>query len=89
MERHRAVTLKKPAVNKKARALWTLKEAKDEGEGDCDPSSELQTESRAQMRQALWEAHVKSPTAALEEALRRTEERAGQAQPSVAGRSAT
>ena len=35
---------------------------------------ERQTENRTSVRQALWEAHMKSPTAVLEEALGRTEE---------------
>ena len=45
--------------------------------------------SGASVRQALWEAHVKSPTPALEEALRRSEDGAGRAQSSAAGGSET
>ena len=45
------------------------------------------SERQREGRQALWEAHMQSPTAALEEALRRAEDGAGRAQP--AGRSET
>ena len=46
-------------------------------------------QSGASVRQALWEAHVKSPAAALDEALRRSEDGAGRAQSSAAGGSET
>ena len=46
-------------------------------------------ENRASVRQALWEAHMRGPTGALEEGLRRTEEGAGRAQSSAAGWSET
>ena len=49
----------------------------------------LQVESRTSARQALWEAHMKSPTAAMEEALRLMEDGAGWAQSSTAGGSET
>ena len=39
--------------------------------------------------QALWEAYMKSPTAALQEALRGTEDGARRAQSSAAGESET
>ena len=44
-------------------------------------SSERQIESTTSVRQALWEAHMKSPTAALEEVLGRTEVGAGRLSP--------
>ena len=52
-------------------------------------SSERLIESRTSVRQALWEARMKSPTAALEEVLRRTEVAAGRAQSNTAGGSET
>ena len=72
-----AEKLKKPGVNKKARALWTLKNAQEQGGGYQDPGSQRQMKGRASVRQAPWEAHLKSPTAAFEDALWRTEQRAG------------
>ena len=33
VEMHKAVNIKKPGGNKKAKTLWTLKEAKDKGLG--------------------------------------------------------
>ena len=59
---------KKPGINKKGRALWALRNAHEKGDGHSDPSTDRQIESRASVRQALWEAQVSSPTAALEEA---------------------
>ena len=63
-----------PSPLKKAKALWSMRDAKANGEAYNDQSSERQTESRASVGQALWEAHMRSPTAALEEALIRTED---------------
>ena len=80
-----AVNLKKPGVNRKAKALWSMRDAKANGEAHHDQSCERQNESRASVRQALWEPHVKSPTDALEEALRRTEDGSGVAQSSASG----
>ena len=49
---------------------WALRNLveKREGHRDDDPRNERQM-SRASVRQALWEAHMESPMAALEEAL--------------------
>ena len=63
-------------------------ETSDEQEGLGAVGTEVESdkiECRASVRQALWEAHMKSPTAALEEALRRTEDEAGRAQSSFFG----
>ena len=49
----------------------------------------VKIESRASVRQALWEARMRSPTAAWEEPLSRTEDGAGQTQSSAAGGSET
>ena len=76
-ELHKAVNLKKPGDNKKAKALWTLKGAKDKGTGYFDLSSVQQIETRSKVRLALWEIYMRSPTAALEEALKRTEDSMG------------
>ena len=59
------------------------------GERTTFHSGERQIENRASVRKALWEAHMKSPSAALEEALRRTEDGAGRARSSTAGGSET
>ena len=64
---------KKRGVNKKARALWALRDAEEKGSSE-NPGGERQIESRTSVRRALWEVHMKSRTAALEEALRRTED---------------
>ena len=66
-----------------------MRDAKANGEAHYDQISERQLENRASVRQALWESHVRSPTAALEEALRRTEEGRGRGQSSAAGVSET
>ena len=50
-----------------------VRDAKTNGEACYDRSGERHLESRTSVRQGLWEAHMKSPTAALEEHLRRTE----------------
>ena len=77
-------TLKKPGVNKNAKAFWSMRDAKANGEA-YDHKSERHIENRASMRQALWEAHMRRPTAASEEALKRTEEGSGRAQSSATG----
>ena len=72
VEMHKAINLKKSSGSKKAIALWSMRDAKANGEAYYDRGGE-HVENSSAVRQALWEAHVKSPTAALEEALRRTE----------------
>ena len=89
VELHKAVNIKKPDNNPKAKALWLTRDAKTNGEACYDRSSERPIESRTSVRQALWQAHMKSPAAALEEPLRRTEDGAGMALYSTAGSSET
>ena len=84
MEMHKNVNLRKPMINKKAGVLWALKNAKENGQDYHDQSSERQIERRSLVRQASWEAHVISPTAALEDSLRCTEDGARRAQSSAA-----
>ena len=84
-ELHNAVTCKKSGEKKKARALWTLKEAKDKGIDFYDLGSVQKVRTRSQVRLDYWAIHLKSPTAALADALRRTRDGAGRAQSSVAG----
>ena len=55
-------------------------EAKDRGTGYHDLSSVQQIETREPGRLVLWELHMRSPTAALEEALKSTEARMERAQ---------
>ena len=85
VEMNKAVNLEKRGVNKKPRALWSITYAKASGEAYYDQSCERRIENRASVRHALWEAHMSSPTAAME-ALRRTEEVAGRAQSIAASR---
>ena len=64
--RHRTWRCTKRSVNKKARPLRplrALKNAQESWEDYHDPSSEHLIESRASVRQAVWEAYMKSPTA--------------------------
>ena len=86
-ELHKAVNLKKLASEKTKTLLANV--AKTNEEASNDRSSESQIESRTSVRRALWEAHMKSPTAALEEALRRTKNGARRAQSCAARRSET
>ena len=53
---HKAVSLKKRGISKKAKALWSVRDAK------------AQIDRRTSVRQALWEAHMKNPEGAVEEA---------------------
>ena len=53
VEIHRAVNHPNPGANKKAKALWLLRDAKENGEDYCDASGERQSQSRVQVRQAL------------------------------------
>ena len=68
-EMREAVDVRQPGNHHKARACWMLRDAKTDGEAHCERSGGRQNEGRATVRQALWEAHVQSPTAALEEAV--------------------
>ena len=70
-----------------ARILWALRNGTDNWEYYHEPSSERQIENRALV--SLWEAHMKSPAAALQKALRHTEDGAGRAQSAAVGGSET
>ena len=55
----RTVKCKKCGENKKTRALWSLKEAKDDGKiHDLESLQKIHT--RSQLRLALWAIHLKS-----------------------------
>ena len=71
------------------RHLPTFERKTEHPESRKGGSSNDGIQSRASVRQALWEAQMKSPTASLEEALRRTEDGAGRPQSSAAGGSET
>ena len=77
-ELHKSVKCKKSGGNKKAKVLWALKEAKDEGMYVCD----LGSVQKIQTRLDLWAIHLKSPTAVLADALKLTEQKYGPAQSS-------
>ena len=64
VEMHRAVNLKKLGVNKKARAMGKI----------TTTQVVSVNKSRTQVRQILLEAHLESPTTALEQAFPRTED---------------
>ena len=71
VELHKAVNLEKPGISEKAKTLWSMRDSKTHGEAHNDRGSERQIESRTSVRRALRETHMKNPTAALVEALRR------------------
>ena len=75
VELQRAVNRKKPGVNKKARALWSMRDAKENGEAHNDQSSERQIENRTAVWQAVEEAGMSSPTAHRERTKRTAEAR--------------
>ena len=81
-ELHQAAKFLKPGESKKAKALWSLKEADFH-----DLGSVQKIQTRLQLTLDLWAIHLKSPTAALAGALRRTEDGAGRGRSSSAGRS--
>ena len=66
---HQAVKSKKPGDNKKARALWAMKEATDRKEDYYDPNHQTCFQERNHIRLGVWEVHFKSPMAALAKAL--------------------
>ena len=84
-ELHKAVKCKKSRENKKARALWSLKDAKRQRNRFLRSWQCAEDYTRSQVRLDLWAIHLKSPTAALADALRRTEDGAAMAQSSAAG----
>ena len=67
----RAVGVKKPQEAQKAKALWTMKAAKDAGEEEYyDPTREDNILGRNKTRLALWEEHLKDPIGTLDKALK-------------------
>ena len=67
-EMSRAVGVKKPQEVQKAKAIWTMKAAKDAGEEYYDPTRE-DILGRNKKRLALWEERLKDPIVALDKAL--------------------
>ena len=66
---HQAVNIRQSSSSRKAKTLRKIRESKANGEAHYDQGREQQIESRGTVRQALWEAHVRSNVSALEEAL--------------------
>ena len=85
IDMHQAVNIRQSSSTGKAKTLWKIREAKANGDAHYEQGSEGQIESRVAVRQALWEAHLRSQVSALEEALRRTEVGAERAVSSTAG----
>ena len=72
--RGKEINLMTSGGNKNATSLWSMRDAKAGGKSYSDRVSEQHIgKTEAQLVRALWEAYVKSPTAAPDEALRRTE----------------
>ena len=69
IDMHQAVNIRQSSSSRKAKTLRKIREAKANGEAHYDQRRERQIESRGTVRQALWEAHVRSKVSALEEAL--------------------
>ena len=84
----KALNLKKAGHQQESKSA-VVNERRQDNWRSYDRSSERQLESETSVRRALWEAHMKSPTAALERALGRTEDGAGRAQSSTGGGSET
>ena len=72
-ELRKAAKCKKSGEHKKTKALWSLKEAKDKGIDCFDLGSVQKIQTRSQVRLDLCAIRLKSPTAALANALERTE----------------
>ena len=70
----KAAKCKKSGENKKAKAPWSAKEAKDEGIDFYDVGSVQQIQTYGRTAASLGN-HLRSPTAALADALKRTEEK--------------
>ena len=58
-ELHLAVGTKKLGDNRRAKALWAMKAAKDREDTFYDPTHQKDIQERAQTRQRLWEEHLK------------------------------
>ena len=62
----RAARVRKPNKSQKARALWTVKTAKDRGEDFYDAERKDNILGRNKSRLNLWEERLKDPIAALD-----------------------
>ena len=73
VELHQAAKCKKCGENKEAKALWLLTKVKDTGMDVYDLGSVQKIQARPlHVRLDLWAIHLKSPTAALADAVKRT-----------------
>ena len=68
-ELHQAVKSQKSDENRKAKALWALKEAKDHGIDVFDLGNVKKIPTRSDVKLDLWAIHWKGPSAALPKAL--------------------
>ena len=66
-----AVQCETSGENKKAKALWSLKETKDKGTDFYDLDSVQKIQTGSQVRLDLWAIQLKSPTAAVASAPKR------------------
>ena len=82
-ELHQAVQCETSGENKKAKALWSLKETKDKRTDFYDLDSVQKIQTGSQVRLDLWAIQLKSPTAAVASAPKRTEQKCGSARSSA------
>ena len=73
-EMSRAVRVRKPQEDQKAKALWKMKAAKDAREEYYDSTREVGIKGRNERRLALWEEHLKKTIVALDKALKCVED---------------
>ena len=89
-ELHKAVKCNKcEKFEGQGKARWSLEEVEDKRIVGYDLGSVQKIQTRSPVRVGLWAFHLKSPTAALTDALRRTGDGAGRAHTSAAGGSET
>ena len=74
---------KKSGEKKKAKALWSFTEAEDEGTDFYDLGVVQKIQTRPKVKLDLWAIHLRRPTAALADALERTEQKCGPTQSSA------
>ena len=82
-ELHQAVQCKTSGENKKAKAVWSLKEAKDKGIDFYDLGSVQKIQTGSQVRLDLWATQLKTSGAAVAGAPKRTEHKCGSARSSA------
>ena len=68
-ELYQATFTKKPGDSQKAKALWTVKAARDRDDGFYDPARKNDIQGRTRTRVVLREEHRKSLVAVLAKAL--------------------